>query len=89
MPIINEKNRLKLIKNILFVDYVFYENSLEEKLKYCIEYDIDVLIMGDDHMGKFDFLKEFDISIIYLPRTNNISTTDIINNICKKKCNKI
>jgi len=86
-PIINEKNRLKLIKNILFVDHVFYENSLEEKLKYCIENDIDILVMGNDHVGKFDFLREYDISVVYLPRTNNISTTDIINNICKKKCN--
>lgn len=37
--------------------------------------------MGDDHLGRFDFLKENNIDVIYLTRTDDISTTDIINNI--------
>jgi hypothetical protein len=33
--------------------------------------------MGDDHLGRFDFLKEHGIDVVYLPRTNDVSTTDI------------
>ena len=35
--------------------------------------------MGDDHKGRFDFLKDNGIEVIYKPRTLNISTTDIKN----------
>lgn len=33
--------------------------------------------MGDDWEGKFDFLKQEDVEVIYLPRTPEISTTKI------------
>lgn len=80
-PVINEKERLEIIKNIKGVDYVFFEESLEEKLNYCLKYNINIFIIGDDHKGKFDFLKENNIKVIYLKRTKNISTTIIKNNI--------
>ncbi len=38
--------------------------------------------MGDDWQGKFDFLKDY-CEVIYLPRTQNISTTEL-----KKELNK-
>ena len=41
-----------------------------------IEHDIDIFVMGDDWKGKFDFLKEY-CEVVYLPRTEGISTTKI------------
>ena len=38
---------------------------------------VDTLVMGDDWEGKFDFLKQEDVEVIYLPRTPEISTTKI------------
>lgn len=41
-----------------------------------VDHNIDVFVMGDDWEGKFDFLKEH-CEVIYLPRTEGISTTQI------------
>ena len=52
--------------------------SLEKKLEYCIQYNADVLIMGADHTGRFDYLKQHNIDVVYYPRTKGISTTEIV-----------
>ena len=80
-PIISQENRKKIIESLEFVDECFFEESLEYKLKYCIDYNIDMLVMGDDHKGKFDFLKIYGIHTHYFPRTQDISTSDIIEKI--------
>ena len=41
--------------------------------------------MGDDHKGRFDFLKKHNIDVTYLSRTPNISTTTLIKNITQSK----
>ena len=40
-------------------------------------YRVDTFVMGDDWTGKFDFLKEEGVEVVYLPRTPEISTTQI------------
>ena len=41
--------------------------------------------MGDDWKGQFDYLRDqTDAEVIYLPRTPEISTTQIKNNLNKK-----
>lgn len=68
-----------IIESLKYVDEVFIEESLEQKANYCKRYNADVLIMGDDHSGKFDWVKEEieTIEIIYLPRTKDVSSTSI------------
>lgn len=80
-PIIPQKDRIEIIKNIKGVDEVFFEESLEKKKEYCLKYNADILIMGYDHKGRFDYLKDYNIDVIYLPRTQNVSTTEIKNKI--------
>ena len=45
-------------------------------------YKADTFVMGDDWKGKFDFLKEY-CEVVYLPRTPEISTTQIKNDLQK------
>lgn len=52
------------------------ENSWDQKVRDVQEHDIDVFVMGDDWEGKFDFLKEH-CEVVYLKRTEGISTTQI------------
>lgn len=52
------------------------EKSWEQKKQDIIDHNIDVFVMGDDWEGKFDFLKD-QCEVIYLPRTEGISTTKI------------
>lgn len=69
--------RAEVLRDLNFVSTVFKEESLEEKRRYIIEQKADILIMGDDWAGKFDFLSDI-CEVIYLPRTDGVSTTDIL-----------
>ena len=55
-------------------DEVFQEDSLEKKKEYIIQYQADILVMGDDWYGKFDELNSI-CKVIYLTRTADISST--------------
>ena len=47
------------------------------EIKDIKEYHIDTFVIGDDWKGKFDYLKDEGVEVIYLPRTPEISTTQI------------
>ena len=79
-PVYCQDQRLEIINSLKFVDEVFVEDSLEKKLEYIKEFKADVLVMGDDWLGKFDFLKSY-CDVVYLERTPSISTTEIIEKI--------
>lgn len=79
-PIYSQKERMKIISSLNFVKKVFLEESLELKREYILKYKADCLIMGHDWQGKFDEFKDI-CEVIYLPRTPNISTTEIISKI--------
>jgi len=59
------------------------EESLEEKANYVKANKANILVMGDDWKGRFDWVAEEvpGLQVVYLPRTPNISTTAIINNL--------
>lgn len=59
-----------------YVDLVIPETCWEQKTSDIDKYSIDICAIGDDWMGKFDFLKP-KCKVLYLPRTPNISTTII------------
>lgn len=70
------EDRKKILEAIRYVDEVIPEFTWEQKIKDVQEHDVDVFVMGDDWEGKFDFLKEY-CEVVYLPRTEGISTTKI------------
>lgn len=74
LPIYCENDRMEIIKNIKGVDEVFLEESLEKKREYVVKHKADILVMGSDWEGNFDFLNDI-CKVIYLPRTESISTT--------------
>ncbi|CTT28047.1 adenylyltransferase/cytidyltransferase family protein [Escherichia coli] len=76
-PIYNEKERMKIISSLKFVDEVFLEKSLELKKEYILTHSASVLVMGDDWKGRFDWVSDV-CEVVYLPRTPSISTTEII-----------
>lgn len=69
-------DRAKIVENIKFVDLVIPESNWDQKVKNINEYNVDIFAMGDDWKGKFDELKEH-CEVIYLPRTEGISSTDL------------
>lgn len=71
-----EKRKI-LLESIRYVDLVIPENSWNQKITDMHDYFINTFVMGDDWKGKFDFLKDEGVEVIYLPRTPEISTTQI------------
>ena len=51
------------------------------------KYDVDIFAIGSDWEGKFDFLKEEGVEVVYLPRTPEVSTTQIKTDLNKKEEN--
>ena len=79
----NYEKRKMLLESVRYVDLVIPEENWEQKRTDVHEYHIDTFVMGDDWEGKFDFLKEEGVEVVYLPRTPEISSTQI-----KKDLNK-
>lgn len=71
------EQRKHLLEAIRYVDLVIPEESWDQKAADCKKYDIDTFVMGDDWEGKFDFLADDGVEVVYLPRTPEISTTQI------------
>jgi len=73
-------DRKIILESLRFVDLVIAEETWEQKNTDVDEYNVDVFVIGDDWEGHFDFLRA-KCEVIYLPRTANISTTEIKNHI--------
>lgn len=71
------EQRKVLLESLRYVDLVIPEENWNQKRKDVHEYHIDTFVMGDDWKGKFDFLREEGVEVVYLPRTPEISTTQI------------
>ena len=90
-PIYNENDRMNIVKNLKCVDQVFLEEKLEDKLEYCKKFNANIFIIGNDWENKlipnlnitFDEQLKNYCEVIYLERTENISTTETIDVIKK------
>ena len=71
------EQRKELLEAIRYVDLVIPERCWEQKRLDMHEYHIDTFVMGDDWKGKFDFLQEEGVEVVYLPRTPEISSSKI------------
>ena len=70
------EQRKQLLESIRYVDLVIPEENWDQKVSDVKEFRVDTFVMGDDWEGKFDFLKDY-CEVVYLPRTPEISTTQI------------
>ncbi|MFI3245857.1 MAG: glycerol-3-phosphate cytidylyltransferase [Ferrimonas sp.] len=77
---ISYEDRFEILNSIKYVDKVIAEESWNQKISDIKKYDVDVFVIGDDWRGEFDFLKE-SCDVCYLPRTENVSSTEIKMNI--------
>ena len=73
--------RKAILESIRYVDLVIPEESWEQKKTDVHMYHIDTFVIGEDWKGKFDFLKDEGVDVVYLPRTPEVSTTQIKNDL--------
>lgn len=75
-PIIPFEERIALMKAIKGPDVVIPQKSLDhtdkvKKLKF------DVFVVGDDWVGKYDYLEELGVSVVYFPYGDGISSSSL------------
>ncbi|AYU56216.1 glycerol-3-phosphate cytidylyltransferase [Staphylococcus piscifermentans] len=72
----NYEQRKMMLESIRYVDLVIPEEGWGQKERDVERYDVDTFVMGHDWEGEFDFLKD-KCEVVYLKRTEGISTTQI------------
>ena len=75
-PIIPFEERIALMKAIKYPDIVIPQHSLDhadkvEKLHF------DVFVVGDDWAGKYDYIKEKGVDVVYFPYGAGVSSTNL------------
>ena len=73
---ISYQDRAEIVAACSYVDCVLPENDWQQKRGDIIAHGIDIFAMGDDWIGKFDHLSDL-CEVVYLPRTEEISTTSL------------
>lgn len=89
--IIPYEQRAEIVQNIKQVDLVIPERSWDQKSNDIREHNVDIFAMGSDWRGKFDDLNEL-CSVVYLERTEGISTSELkelLSSIDKDKINNL
>jgi glycerol-3-phosphate cytidylyltransferase len=70
------EQRREILLACRHVDAVFPETCWEQKREDIRREQASIFAMGDDWLGKFDELGDV-VDVVYLPRTQDISTTDV------------
>lgn len=75
-PIIPFEERIALMKAIKGPDIVIPQRSLDhtDKVK---KLNFDVFVVGDDWVGKYDYLKEQGVDVVYFPYGAGISSSKL------------
>lgn len=79
-----ERGKLNVVNNVLerveavkatgLADKIIIEDYFGQKIDDIQKYDVDIFAIGSDWEGEFDYLNEF-CKVVYLPRTEGISST--------------
>jgi len=76
MTAIPYDHRVEILEGCRYIDQVIPEENWDQKRNGVQKYDVDLFAIGNDWQGKFDFLGDL-CDVLYLPRTENISTTEL------------
>lgn len=74
----NVLERVEAVKTTGYADQIIIEDYVGQKIDDIQKYDVDIFAIGSDWEGKFDYLNEF-CQVVYLPRTEGISSTMLRN----------
>lgn len=83
MPMIPFEDRIALMRAIKGPDLVIPQHSLDhhdkvKKLKF------DVFVVGDDWVGKYDYLEEQGVTVVYTPYGKGVSSSALKKKISER-----
>lgn len=70
------EQRRMILESCRYVSRVIPEENWDQKRTDIVNYNVSTFAMGDDWAGKFDDLSDL-AEVLYLPRTENVSTTEL------------
>lgn len=87
-PIIPFEERIQIIEALRYPDIVIPQHSLDHT-DIVKKLHINVFVVGDDWLGKYDFLEELGVKVFYFPYgkgiTSSIVKEQIYTNYLKMK----
>lgn len=75
-PIIPFEERLALVKALKYPDIVIPQKSLDHADKVR-KLHFDVFVVGDDWVGKYDYLEVQGVTVVYFPYGEGISSSSL------------
>jgi choline-phosphate cytidylyltransferase/glycerol-3-phosphate cytidylyltransferase len=75
-PVIPFEERITIVKALKIPDVVIPQHSLDhtDKVK---KLNFDIFVVGDDWTGKYDYLKELGVDVVYFPYGQSCSSTSL------------
>ncbi len=70
----NVLERVDAVRSLGIADKIIIEDYVGQKIDDIQKYNVDIFTVGSDWEGHFDYLREY-CEVIYLPRTQGISST--------------
>ena len=70
--------RIENVRNTGLADEIIIEEYAGQKIDDINKYNVDIFAIGSDWKGQFDYLEEY-CKVVYLDRTEGISSTEIRN----------
>lgn len=83
IPFLSQDKRMEIISSLKFVDNVILEKDMHQKVSDVIKYDVNIFLLGDDYKDIFPKMSEYtellnlNCEIVFLPRTPDVSTTEM------------
>ena len=90
-PVVPFEERIAIIKALKYPDIVIPQRTLDHT-ELVKKINMDVFVVGDDWVGKYDYLKDLGVEVFYFPRGEGVSTTGLKKQILdqyKEKIDKI
>ncbi|MNR26992.1 Glycerol-3-phosphate cytidylyltransferase [compost metagenome] len=82
-PTIPFEERIEIVKALKMPDIVIPQHSLDHT-KLVKNLNIDAFVVGDDWVGKYDYLLDLGVKVFYFPYGKGVSTTKIKKDILNK-----
>lgn len=82
-PIIPFEERLAILEALRYPDVVIPQRSLDHT-ELVKNLNIDAFVVGDDWVGKYDYLRELGVEVFYFPYGDGVSSSKLKEDIFHK-----
>ncbi|OXG08333.1 choline-phosphate cytidylyltransferase/glycerol-3-phosphate cytidylyltransferase [Flavobacterium araucananum] len=82
-PIVPFEERLAIVEALKYPDIIIPQKSLDHT-ELVKNLNIDAFVVGDDWVGKYDYLRKLGIEVFYFPYGNGVSSSKLKEEIYHK-----